>query len=186
MHQKSSSTNPDLGRLDSGSPDSGSLVFFFLCFSLLLLALLPSQTRWINGISFVKQPAFWSLVSIGMMLSFSIISLCIQKKNIVQIGKDFVHCLLQQKSLLVIENCGYYFLYVWLVPLIGYLPSSILFMVLLTWRYGFRDKTMLLGSVLTAIVIVVLFKSMMRLHIPAGQIYAYLPDAMRDFFIFYF
>lgn len=173
MHQKPSSS----------SPDTGGLVFFFLCLSCVLLAFLPSQTRWIDGTILVKQPAFWSIVSIGIMLVFSIIALLVQKKSILQNGKDLVHCLLQKKSLYVIECCLYYLAYVWLVPLLGYLLSSILFMVILTWRYGFRTKTMLLSSAITAIAIVVIFKTIMQLKIPAGQIYDFLPEPIRQFFL---
>ena len=85
-----------------------------------------------------------------------------------------------------IEFALWFLLYVNLVPVTGYLPTSILFMLGLTCRLGYRGIRMYAIAVATAFGIVVVFKTLLQVKIPGGQIYEYLPDAMRHFMILNF
>ena len=75
--------------------------------------------------------------------------------------------------------------YVLLVPQLGYLPSTILFMILLSFRAGYRSKNMLFTAACVAVFVVVLFKSFLQVKVPGGQAYEMLPDAIRSFMLTY-
>lgn len=76
--------------------------------------------------------------------------------------------------------------YVYLVPLIGYLPSSLLFALALAYRSGYRSPKMLGISVATATTVVLMFKTFLQVKVPGGLIYEYLPDALRSLMLTYF
>ncbi|MEZ5478349.1 MAG: hypothetical protein R3E95_12975 [Thiolinea sp.] len=84
------------------------------------------------------------------------------------------------------EYALWFLLYVWVVPIIGYLPATLLFMPLLALRAGYRDKRQLLSMVAIGFVIVLLFKSFLAVKIPGGAIYEYLPDGLRSFMLLNF
>ena len=75
--------------------------------------------------------------------------------------------------------------YVWIVPVVGYLPTTVLFTNLLTIRMGYREKKVYIAATIMAIFIVVLFKGFLSVKIPGGQWYEYLPDGVRNFMLLY-
>ena len=75
--------------------------------------------------------------------------------------------------------------YVVAVPYVGYLPSTIFFAVILTWRMGYRSRKMLVIAALTAVAIVVTFKSFLQVRVPGGLLYEQLPDGIRSFMLTY-
>ena len=75
--------------------------------------------------------------------------------------------------------------YVWAVPIIGYLLATLLFAMLLSLRMGYRGVMQIGGAAAVGIAIVVVFKSFLGVKIPGGAIYEYLPDALRNFMIVY-
>lgn len=84
-----------------------------------------------------------------------------------------------------VEYILWFMAYVWLVPLVGYLPVTLMFCFALTCRLGYRDKRMIVAALLIAIAIVVIFKSFLAVKIPGGALYEYLPVAIRNFMILY-
>ncbi|MCI2397836.1 tripartite tricarboxylate transporter TctB family protein [Aliiroseovarius subalbicans] len=86
----------------------------------------------------------------------------------------------------VLEWAGWFLAYVFLVPLIGYLPVTLVFAPLLTWRIGYRSRLLLWSSVVFGFVVVVVFKSFLQVKIPGAALYEYLPGALRNFFILNF
>ena len=86
----------------------------------------------------------------------------------------------------VVEWAGWFLAYVLLVPIIGYLPVTVAFTLLLTWRVGYRDRIMMISAVLFAIAVVLVFKSFLQVKIPGSALYEYLPGALRSFFILNF
>ena len=86
----------------------------------------------------------------------------------------------------VVEWAGWFLAYVLLVPIIGYLPVTVAFTVLLTWRVGYRDRIMMISAVLFAIAVVLVFKSFLQVKIPGSALSEYLPGALRSFFILNF
>ena len=85
----------------------------------------------------------------------------------------------------VLEYAVWFMAYVLAVPVIGYLPATLIFMPALTWRMGYRSRLILSSSVIFAVAVVVLFKTFLSVKIPGGMIYEYLPGALRGFFILY-
>ena len=53
-------------------PRRGQLIFalFFVGVSIVLLAMIPDQTRWVNKTKFFAQPRFWPAVGLGLMVLF--------------------------------------------------------------------------------------------------------------------
>ena len=76
--------------------------------------------------------------------------------------------------------------YVALVPLIGYLPVTLVFVPLLARRMGYRSRLMMGISIGFALMVVLLFKGVLAVRIPGALLYEYLPGGLRNFFILYF
>lgn len=155
-----------------------------LAIALLLLSLLGQQTTWVNGQPLVRQPALTSIVSLSGMALFGTIWLLLFWRNRRQtpIGNPLPELLQWLKGL---EYLGWFMVYVWAVPLIGYLLATLLFCTLLAMRCGYRSRQAMFSAVLTGIAIVIIFKAMLSVKIPGGAIYESLPPAIRNFMILY-
>lgn len=163
---------------------TGDLVFalLFLAFSVFLLANIGDQTKWVKGSKLVSQPSFWPAISLGGMTFFAVLHLMgsVMSPRIYGRLKEVGFWL---RSL---EYAAWFLAYVWVVPIIGYLPATLLFMPILVFRAGYREKKLLLLSVVIGFAIVVVFKSFLSVKIPGGAIYEYLPDALRSFMLINF
>jgi hypothetical protein len=73
--------------------------------------------------------------------------------------------------------------FVFAVPLAGFLPMAVAFAVALTWRLGYRDRTMLILAAVFAVAVVVLFKGLLGVRIPGAALYELLPAGPRSFFL---
>lgn len=165
-------------------PRRGQLLFAigFLVISVLLLSQIGDQTKWVKKTKFAAQPRFWPAVGlIGMVLFTSLHLYKLPWKRIYH--DDYREVWAWGQS---IEYAGWFLAYVFLAPIIGYLPATMLFMPAMTWRMGYRSKKMIWISVGFAAAVVVLFKSVLEVRIPGGLIYEYLPGALRSFFILNF
>lgn len=164
-------------------PRRGQLIFalVLLGFSILLLSQTPFQTRWIEKTQFFAQPRFWPALSLGTMVVLGLAHLLqlpwrrFQRADRIEVVKWAV----------ALEYAGWFMVYVLIVPVIGYLPATVIYVPLLGWRLGYRSRKMILIGILFAITTVVVFKGMLSVKIPGGMIYEYLPGAMRSFFILY-
>ena len=160
---------------------TGDLIFalLFLAFSIFLLANLGEQTKWIKGAKLLSQPSFWPSVSLIGMTFFAMFHLLgsMMSPRIFGRIKEIGFWL---RSL---EYAAWFIAYVWVVPIIGYLPATLLLMPILVFRVGYREKQLLLLSVVIGFAIVVVFKSFLSVKIPGGMIYEYLPDVVRSFML---
>jgi hypothetical protein len=75
--------------------------------------------------------------------------------------------------------------YVYAIPVIGYLLATVTFCVLLTFRIGYRGRALGVAAVFGLLVVLV-FKAGFNVKIPGGAIYEYAPDGMRYFLLRYF
>lgn len=170
-------------------PHPFAMVFFavlMVFLSLFFLILIPWQTTWFNGVSFFSQPRFWPAVA---LIGWSLFSIGLLVKSLRTIGVD--HRLYAPLStcknwLLPLEYIAYFFTYVFIVPRLGYLPTTILFCCFLVIRSGFRRRRDVATAAAFGIVVVVLFKSLLQAKIPGGTAYHYLPDALRNIMLVYF
>ena len=72
------------------------------------------------------------------------------------------------------------------VPQLGYLPTTILFAMILAYRLGYRGWPYMASAAAFAIVVVVIFKAFLQVKVPGGAIYEFLPTAARSFMLTYF
>jgi len=162
----------------------GDLVFafVFLAFSLILLSQLGDQTVWKKGTKLFAQPRFWpsvSLISMSLFGAFHLLGSIVSPR----IDGRWSEVGFWLKAM---EFVAWFLAYVALVPVIGYLLATILFAVGLTIRLGYRGPGWVAASAGSAIVIVLIFKTFLQVRIPGGQIYEYLPTALRSFMLTYF
>lgn len=162
----------------------GDIVFAWvlLIVSLFLLSQLWSQTVWRNGNPLFAQPRFWPGVSLAGMVLFSALHLLGSALS-ERIEGRWSEVWMWIASL---EFAGWFIGYALLVPVTGYLSTTIVFAVCLALRVGYRSRLALVSAAGAALVIVVLFKTLLQVRLPSGQIYQYLPDGLRQIFLTYF
>ena len=102
--------------------------------------------------------------------------------------RRILHVDLQEAKrwLQVIEYCVWFIAYVWVVPNLGYLISTLIFLPALAYRAGYHNRKMMTYAAGIGLSIVVIFKSFLEVKIPGGAIYEFLPNALRSFFILNF
>jgi len=177
----------DLTELSVGRRHRAEIVFGVLSFAaaLLLLTRIGAETTWLEGRPFVKQPAFWPTVAIVGMTVFGAFELWSTRRALRggatgEIGPEVL------KWFAGVEFLAWFLVYVWVVPVLGYLPTTIAFCAALSYRLGYRSRRGLVAAILTGIATVVIFKSLLGVKIPGGSLYEYFPDAVRNVLILYF
>ncbi len=154
-----------------------------VAFALFLAACLPFQTTWLPRTQLFAQPAFWPAVAVGGMLVFSLLHLigALVSERVEGRWEEVM------EWLKAVEYVGWFLAYVTLVPVLGYLPATIAFTLSLTRRLGYRGFRWSLAALGVALTIVLIFKTGLRISIPAGALYDFLPGgAMRSLFMTYF
>lgn len=163
-------------------PGDFVIAFLSFAFALFLALCLPYQVTWVEGSGLFAQPAFWPTVAIGLMIVFSTLHM------IGALVSERIPGRLQEviQWIKAIEYGLWFMAYVFVVPELGYLPSTILFAVSLTFRLGYRGWKWSAMAALFAVVVVVLFKTFLHVKIPAGAAYDLLPPGgLRSFFLTY-
>lgn len=162
----------------------GDIVFAWvaLVFSVFLLSQLMDQTAWRNGGKLFAQPRFWPAVSLTGMAMFAALHL-VGSALSERIEGRWQEVWLWIASL---EYAGWFIAYAIAVPYAGYLPTTLIFAVALALRAGYRRASTLALAALAAVVIVVLFKTFLRVNLPGGLIYESLPNGLRQFMLTYF
>lgn len=162
----------------------GDLVFavVVLAVSLFFLSQLFEETTYKTGGKLFAQPRFWPAVSLIGMAGFAALNLAGSALS-ERIDGRWKEVLLWFSAL---EYAGWFIAYAALVPLAGYLPSTIFAAVLLTLRVGYRSGLAILSAIGAAVAIVLLFKTFLQVKLPAGQVYEALPDGLRQFMIINF
>lgn len=165
------------------SRQPGDIYFaaFFLLVSVLLISQLGNETTWAKGTKFFAQPRFWPAVSLIGMTAFAALYFLksIASQNTHDARGEMV---LWMKSL---EYALWFMAYVFVVPLLGYLISTLVFVYALVFRTGYRERNMMIFAGVVAVAIVVVFKGVLSVKIPGGQLYELLPSAVRNFMILY-
>ena len=162
----------------------GDIVFAWaaLLFSVFMLSQIFEQTAYQSRGKIVAQPRFWPAVSLIAMTGFAALHL---------LGSAFSERLNGRWAevwhwVKSIEYAGWFIAYAACVPYTGYLPTTICFAVLLALRVGYRSAKMIGAAIVSSIVVVVLFKTLLKVNLPAGKIYEALPDGVRQIMLTYF
>ena len=162
----------------------GDIVFAWvaLLVSAFLLWHLTDQTAWRKGGALFAQPRFWPAVSLGGMTAFAALHLlgsaCSER-----LPGRWREVGLWLRAL---EYAGWFVAYAALVPWAGYLPSTLLFALLLTLRAGYRGVAALGSAALGAVIVVAVFRGLLRVNLPAGRAYETLPDGLRQIMLTWF
>lgn len=162
----------------------GSLLFatVFLAACLVLALQIRTETQWNSTAKWSSHPALWPLISLGGMAVFA--------------SLNWIAVLVSQRSpgrwreagawLRSVEYVVWFMGYVQLAPLVGYLPATIVFAILLAVRAGYRSREAIGAAAAAGFAIVVVFKSFLQVRVPGSRLYEHLPDALRSFMITYF
>ncbi len=158
----------------------GGLLFaaLFLAFSLFLLSQLGAETKFSAKGKLFAQPAFWPAVGVFGMVFFGALHVITRWRA--DIGAELAEGAIWARPL---EYLVWFMAYVYAAPQIGYLAATIIFMVLMALRAGYRSAKMLIAAALTGLAIVLIFKTFLSVKIPGGAIYEALPGAIRNFMI---
>ncbi|APG49238.1 tripartite tricarboxylate transporter TctB family protein [Phaeobacter porticola] len=162
----------------------GDIVFAWvvLVFSVFLLSQLFEQTAYQSRGKLVAQPRFWPAISLIAMTGFAgfhLLGSALSERLSGRWGEVW-HWV---KS---VEYAGWFIAYAAAVPYAGYLPTTVLFAVLLCLRVGYRSAKMIGAAIASSFVVVLLFKTLLRVNLPAGRIYEALPDGLRQIMLTYF
>lgn len=162
----------------------GDMVFAmgFFVMTLILLANLPGQTEWVARTQLFAQPAFWPTIALGVMFLFSLFHLAGAFAS-ERISGRREEVLYWAQSL---EYVAWFMAYVFAVPWIGYLPATLIFCMGLAFRLGYRGAKWMGIAALFGLGVVVAFKGVLQVRIPAGAIYEWLPNSLRGFMMTYF
>lgn len=173
----------DLSELTHLPHHRAEIVFALTSFlvAVVLAALWSSETTWIDGQPWSRQPGLWPLIAVVGMLLFG--------------AGELIACLVRNlrrgggnvaEELALWARAGEYVIwfmgYVMATPWIGYLPATMIFTTALAWRLGYRGRIVALSPVV-ALGIVVLFKTVLSVRIPGGEVYEFLPQALRNFLV---
>ncbi len=150
--------------------------------SLFLLSQLSVETVWRAGTKTSAQPALWPIISITGMTFFAFLNWTSSFLS-PRIPGRWIEVYYWLSS---IEYVLWFMAYVVLVPMLGYLPTSMLFAFCLAFRAGYRNWKMLAFAVLTAVAVVLVFKTFLQVKVPSGEIYELLPDSIRSIMLTYF
>jgi len=161
----------------------GDLVFavVFFLLALFLLSQIENQSPWNGTRQIFSQPAFWPTASLIAMTLFAGLHFLSSAWSARLPGRW--HEVWQWVRAL--EFAGWFLAYVWIVPTLGYLPTTILAAILLALRAGYRSARQLLSLAFLGVVIVVVFRGFLQVRIPAGAAYDYLPEGIRLFWLTY-
>jgi hypothetical protein len=161
----------------------GDIVFAWALFVLAvaLASQINTQSPWNGTRNMFSQPAFWPTVSLLLMVVFTGLHLLSSALSPRILGRWAEVA----QWLRAVEFAGWFLLYVYVVPYLGYLPTTVLAALLLGVRMGYRSVRSLGVLVAMGTVIVVTFRGFLQVRVPAGEVYQYLPDTVRIFFMTY-
>ena len=85
------------------------------------------------------------------------------------------------------EYIAYFIAYTALMPIFGYLLSTVTFAVYLTWRLGYRSWRWIGIGFVSALTVVIMFRTILQIKTPVNiWLYNQFPQAMETFMKIYF
>lgn len=170
--------------LQARTRGAGQILFVaaLLALSLLLLSQITVQTEWVDSAkSIPAQPRFWPAVALTMM----VVPLALHLWRMTRRRPRRDDWAEARRWLEPLEYALWFMGYVFAVPVVGFLPMSLIFAMAMTHRLGYRGALWQMLAALFALSTVVLFKVFLGVKIPGATLYEYLPDALRAFALQY-
>ena len=152
--------------------------FVFLIASLILLSQLGAETKFSSRGQLFAQPRFWPGVGVLGMALFGAAHLAMTLRR--RWAKSGAEALIWLRA---VEYFVWFMVYVFAVPIVGYLAATICFTALLALRQGYRGVAQIGAAVGIGIAVVLIFKTGLSVKIPGGAVYEYLPSGLRNFMI---
>jgi hypothetical protein len=91
------------------------------------------------------------------------------------------------KYIAALEYVAYFIGYTLIVPVLGYLVSTLILGTFLTWRLGYRSTRWMITGFLSSLAVVIAFRTLLQIKTPLNiWLYDQLPDAARAFMLTYF
>ncbi len=182
MSKKPYKTEPRHNPATRPASAKAQWLYAFISFgvSIFLLLSIPFQTTYFEGVEWFNQPRTWPSFAIFGMLVFGLLQLLYLRKY--HDEPNFVP--FEQELRMFgrgLEMAVWFAVYIFAVGYFGYMPSTIVFSLFMTWRMGYRRSVYYIAAVLTAIMVVVIFKDLLRVNIPGGYLYNYFPESMQGF-----
>lgn len=85
-----------------------------------------------------------------------------------------------------VEFALWFCAYAALVPWIGYLLATLLISLTLAWRSGYRSTKWTVIALAAGLTIVVFFRGILGIHVPAASLYQSLPGPLGNFMATWF
>ena len=162
---------------------AGQVVFVIaaLAGSVILLAQIGRQTTWIEDTAISAQPRFWPAAALILMTG----ALAAHYWRMVRRRPAKADWDEVRRWAEPLEYVVWFMVFVFAVPILGFLPMSLVFACALTWRLGYRTARMQLVALVFALAVVIVFKAILGVKIPGAVVYEYLPATLRSFFLQY-
>lgn len=91
------------------------------------------------------------------------------------------------KYVAALEYVAYFIGYTLIVPILGYLVSTLLLGTYLTWRLGYRGRRWMLTGFASSLAVVIAFRTLLQIKTPISiWLYDQLPSTARAFMLTYF
>ena len=158
----------------------GDLIFIalFALFSVFLLSQLAAETRFVPNGKLVEQPRFWPAIGVLLLVGFGLAQIALRWR--VKAGWDPGEVAVWLRAF---EYLVWFMAYVAVVPVLGYLATTMAFTTSLAFRQGYRGVRSLGAAALLGLTIVLVFKTGLSVKIPGGAVYEYLHGPLRNFMI---
>ena len=86
-----------------------------------------------------------------------------------------------------LEFILYFLVYTFSITVLGYLISTLIFAVFLTYRLGYRTKKWIFISLFSSFIVVLIFRTILQIKTPVNiWLYQYLPENIEIFMKIYF
>lgn len=153
-------------------------IALFVLFAIFLLSQLAAETRFVPNGKLVEQPRFWPAIGVLSMVCFGLAQIALSWRIKAGWNPGEVAVWLRAFEYLI-----WFMVYVAVVPVLGYLATTMAFTISLALRQGYRDVRSLGAAALLGLAIVLVFKTGLAVKIPGGAVYEYLPGPLRNFMI---
>lgn len=160
------------------------IYWFILALTLILLCLLPFQAPLIHtNRGWFLQPMFGSSVGLLLLTIFTSVRVIeslkagfLKRWNMTESVFD---TLSSYRTALI--SAALFFLYINTLSVLGFVPSTLLFITTLLWMCRLLDRTWFLATLATLTVMVLIFRVGVSLWLPDVWLYSLFPESWADF-----